>query len=624
MRFIVFMGIIALAASTPGLALALESPYAPAAQDLSNPRAALKLMRDQGATGLSAEALAFYQEGIEDARRGNRAGAIENLTNAGMLDPTFPEPHLALARLHFPIEPRAMSHDLYQAGRATVGSFGAQHLLLVNVVFSFLIVVGLGGLLTVLYAVVRIIPRVHHSMSELLRRWLPPLAASLLAVLILLAPALWRVGLVPVLLLFGGMAWWWMQPGDRRWLITLGGLTAAAPLILWGFSPVLYSPFDPAGVPHLMGQAMSAPYSPGLAEALKEARDRRPESPDLAFAEAMVLKRGGYYDAAEKAYEDALRFGASEALVYNNLGVIAFLRGDCNRALGLFDESTGAESGHAAPYYNMSLAYAKKLLFEKADEAMLEANRLSLNRIRAVLRNNADGEENPLLDETLPPSAMWAAAWAEPKRMPGLPRWMSPAFPGSLGALPLIALPMLGLGILIGSRLYRAMPSFACTNCGRPVCRRCLRRIRRAAYCTPCGDALLRIQSTAYTKLVLDSRLRRNRRAASVFPHAATWLLPGYHASKTGHTDFAAVLAMGAALGAAGLVNDQFPVTRLAWVERGPSLWWPLLPLLLLAVVYAISVTTLFKLKPEASAPAAEEDDLPSGRPALPDLGRAA
>ena len=304
--------------------------------------------------------------------------------------------------------------------------------------------------------------------------------------------------------------------------------------------------------------------------------------------------------------------------------MIAFQRGDYDRAIGLFDEAMSAEPGHAAPHYNMSLAYAKKLLFEKADEQMAEANRLALTRVRAALRHGIEGEESPLLDEPLPPAAMWAAAWAGPRRMPDLPRWMTPIFPGSLGALPFVSLAMLGLGLVLGRKIHLALPSFACTNCGRPVCRRCLRRIRRAAYCTPCGDALRRIQSTAYTKLVLDSRLRRGRSLTSILPQVADWALPGFRASRMGHPDLAALLAVGAGLGAAGLFNDNLPVTRLAWVDNGPSLWWPLLPGVLLFCAYLASTLTVLKLKPARTAVEEEEDELPLELPVQAERSRAA
>jgi len=198
------------------------------------------------------------------------------------------------------------------------------------------------------------------------------------------------------------------------------------------------------------------------------------------------------------------------------------------------------------------------------------------------------------------------------------------AFPGALGALPFVSLPMLAVGLVLGRRLRLALPSLGCANCRRPVCRRCLRRIRKAAYCTPCGDALLRIQSTAYSKLVLDSRLRRNRDFSSIPPRVAGWLLPGYHASRTGHADLAAMLAMGAALGIAGLFDDRLPVTRLAWVENGPSLWWPLLPAMLLAIALLASALTTLRLRPAPPVSAFDEDEVPFGQPARKDMGRAA
>ncbi len=578
--------------------------------DLSDPDAVLRSLRDLGASELPAEALALYQEGIAAARAGNTSLAVTRLEQAGEMDPSFPEPYVALARIHLFKNPTAAVGDLWRAVHATTSSFGSQHLLLVNVVFGFFLVVALGGLLMVLYAGLHLLPRVHHTMAEILKRWFPLPVAALLAALVLLAPALWRVGLIPIVLLFGGLMWAWMDTGDRRWTATLAGVTLAAPLLLWVFSPVLYSPLDPAGTPFLLSRAMNAPYSPGLVRALEKAQAGNPEQPDIHFALGMVEKRGNRLDEAQARYEEALRFGAPEPLVYNNLGVIAFLRGDYDRAMGLFQRSITEGGSHAAPHYNLSQAYAKKLLFEKADQEMLEANKLSFNRIRAVLRNGVGGKENPLIDEPLPPSALWNAAWTGPRQLPGLPAWMTLWFPGTLALLPVISLPLFGLGVLVGSRLHRSLPSFECSNCGRAVCRRCLRRIRRSAYCTSCGDALLRIQSTAYSKLVLDSRLRRNRKLSDLTARAAAWLLPGYHASRRGHADLAATLAMGTALACLGLVHDRLPVTRLAWLENGSGLWWPGLPLALLAVVMGISFITVARLKsppPDLERAAREE-----------------
>jgi hypothetical protein len=81
---------------------------------------------------------------------------------------------------------------------------------------------------------------------------------------------------------------------------------------------------------------------------------------------------------------------------------------------------------------------------------------------------------------------------------------------------------------------------------------------------------------------------------------------------------------MGTALGMSGLINDQLPVTRLVWVESGPSLWWPLLPAILLAIALLGSALTTLKLKPAPPVSDWDEDDVPRGRPAQRTMGRAA
>ena len=621
MRPIMFLGVlISLLAGGLGSPATGTEVYSAAVTDLSDAQSVLRAMRDKGAAELPAEALALYQEGLAAARMGNKTQAETALLAAGELDPSFPEPHLALAYLHLPGHPQTAVSDLGRAAVAATHSFGAQHLLLVNTVFGFFLIVAAGSLLVILYAAIKLLPRVHHTLTEILRRWMPAAPATFIAALLLVCPLLWRAGVVPAALFYGGLMWAWMDRGDRRWAVTLAGVCVAAPLVLWAFSPVFYSPLDPAGKPFLLSRAMAAPYSPGLAQAVNAAIEQDPQNADLHFARAMLEKRGGHLTAARKAYDDALRFGASEAAVANNLGVIAFHQGAYKEAMSLFQESIHSEGGRAAPHFNLSQAYAKELLFEKADQEMTEANRLAFNRIRAALRNAGGNWEGPLLDEPLPAGALWSAAWSGPRRMPGLSIWMQPWFPGSLALLPLIGLPLFGLGLGVGRRMHRSLPSFACTNCGRAVCRRCLRRIRRAAYCTTCGEALMRIQSAAYSKLVLDSRLRRTRKATSLLPKLIAWILPGYHASRLGHADLAAFLAMGASVATLGFAHQRLPVTRLAWLEDGHGPWWPALPLLLIALVYLASWFTVLKLTPaETETPATGREDKSSSTHGLPE-----
>ncbi len=587
--------------------------FPPMSTNLSDPDAIVASMRHRGARDLPLEALTFYEAGLAAARSGDRELAADRFTHAVEFDPAFPEAYMALARVQLFSDPVAAARSLVGAGRAFLGSFGAQHLFLVNSLFAGLVGCGLAALLVVLYAALRLLHRVHHSVSEIGRRWFPAPVAAVIAALLFVTPFMWRVGLVPVSLLFGGIMWNWMQRGERRAVATLALLAVVSPLLLWVLSPAIYSPLDPTERPILISRAMAAPHSPELVRTLREAIDRHPDDPALWFALGAMESRGGALHTADQAFRKAMELGAPEAEAQNNLGAVAFRRGQYDQAIDHLQRSVEKDSRLAAPHFNLSQAYAKKLYFERADSEMLEANRLSFNRIRAALRLQSEAATSLLITEPLPASSLWKSTWNGPRRTPELPSWMRFAYPGALMSLPVMGLLLFGAGLYVGRRIHHILPSHACTNCGKAVCRRCLRRIRKQAYCTACGDALLRIHSAAYSRLVLDSRLKRGRSIPALILRVGTWILPGFEALRKGHT------AIGAALGAAtlftllGLLRGVVPVSRLAWLEQGPGLWWPEIPLLSLVAIMALSLIAGIKLNPvvpEREADASDEGAL--------------
>ena len=590
----------------------------PMAGDFSDPAAVVEAMRHKGATELPAEALTAYQAGLAAWASGDTDRAMELLTRATELDPGFPESHLALARIQLLSDPAGSVRSVLAAFRSWTASFGAQHLLLVNAVFLFLFAVAMAAFLVTTYASWRMFPRLAHSFSELGRRWFPPSVALVVAGLLFVVPFSWRVGVAPVLLLFGGLMWHCMSRGDRRWVGTLCAISVAAPGLLWLVSPVLYSPLDPTDRPMLLSRAMVSPYSPELTEAVRQGMERYPEDPHLVFALGTMESRGGNLKAAESAFRQSLELGGPESQVHNNLGVLAFRRGAYDTAIEELQRSIEANDRLAAPHFNLSQAYAKKLYFERADEEMAKANELSFNRVRSVLRLHSETATASLIDEPLPASALWSAAWKASHRAPELPSWMRFWFPGTLGLLPLFAGLFFAGGLLLGRQVKRVLPSFACTNCGKAVCRRCLRRIRKQAYCTPCGDALLRIHSAAYSKLVLDSRLRRSRSLISWIGESLSWTLPGFRAVQMGHVTIGATIALVAGAGALALFRHLIPVSRLAWIDGGAGPWWPEIPVLVLALAVAASALAGLKLKPVVEEDEEEDPNLLYSEAELP------
>jgi tetratricopeptide (TPR) repeat protein len=572
--------------------------FRPDMQALGEADTVLTARLESGSTVLPVESLAFYREGLEARDRGDTRLAESSFRLAGELDPSFVETQLALARLSLFHDPRASLERLGAAFQAATGSFRAQHLTLVNLVFGILVFCAVFIVVLTGYAGIRHLPRVHHSLLEYLKLWFYGPLAGILALALLATPVLWQLGLLPLAFTFLGLMWCWMKRAERRWVSVLGGLLVAGPLLVWGLSPLLLSPLDPAQPSFLISRAMTSSYSSGLTTALEAAAKERPENPDVQFALGVMYKRAGRYGAAEAAYARAMELGADEAAVRNNLGVISFLRGNYDTAMDQLRSSIDEDPDRAASHFNLSQTYAKKLYFDRAEEELQRANALSFNRIRATLRYSEGDNRRTLIDEPLPDAVFWKEAWAGARRMPGTPSWLRTWFPGSLWFLGPVCLFCFAAAFVLGRRLHRTLPSFDCMNCGRPVCRRCLRRIRRATYCTPCGDALLRIQSSSYTKLVLDSRIRRKRRFAYLLARITSLILPGFHAARLGRTNLAAVLACVTTAAVLCLARPGPPLARLVWLDSGNRPWWPEFPIFLLALAVITSVITVVRLRP--------------------------
>ena len=572
--------------------------YAPTATSLKDRAALIKVMRDHEAQALPIEALGIYVQGQNAWQSGNIEDAVASFNVAADLDPSFPEPHLALARLLMFRQPTAAAAALGAAFRAMMSSFLEQQRLLVNLFLSVFLFFIFGFLVLMVYAALQHLSRLHHAVSEIVAPRFPGRLAGLCSLLLFFVPVLWRIGGLPLAFLAAGLLWPWMRPGQRRWIGAMGIGVIVFPVVLWGLSPFLLGALDPAARPFLLARSCGAATTPELIAAVEDARRAYPKDPDLTFTLAGLEKRAGHYAAAKQLYNEALGEGAPEAMVQNNLAVIAFLEEDYDAAIDFLQRSISNDQDRVAAHFNLSQTFSKKLFFEKADQELRVANRLSIDRVRSTLRA-AGGEANrTLIDETVPMKAIWSSAMAEPRHMPGLPASMDVWFRGSLWILPVLSLICFGVALRLGRRLHRHLPAMACANCGRPVCRRCLKRIRQEAYCGPCGEVLLRIQSASYSKLVLDTQIRRKRRTVAVILRVTAWIFPGLFAGRRGRDTVSAVLALTAAMGLVALLEGPLPVKRLVWIDGIRTPWWPEMPGVAILLACLISVFTVFKFKP--------------------------
>jgi tetratricopeptide (TPR) repeat protein len=588
-----FVLVTGLGASTTAGAV-----YGPAVTTLEDHAALMKALRDRDAQELPVEALGIYIQGIDAWHAGDIQTAVASMDLATELDPSFPEPHLAQARLLLFRNPAGAAAALGAGVRAALSSFLEQQRALANLFLSGFTFLVFGFLVLVAYAVFQHVSRLHHATSEIVAPRFPGRLAGLCAVLLFFVPVLWRIGGLPLAFLAAGVLWPWMPVGQRRWIGALGAGVLLSPFVLWALSPFLLGPLDPAGLPFLLARANGAASTPELIASLEDAQHAHPKENGLSFALAALQKRAGNYAAAQRLYQKALDEGASPAMVQNNLAVVAFLEGNYDRALDLLQRSIANDPDRVAAHFNLSQTYSKKLFFEKADQELRLANHLSIDRVRRALRAAGGEARRTLIDEVVPARAIWASAAAEPRRMPGLPASMDVWFRGSLWLLPGLAVICFSVALRLGRQLHRHLPAMACANCGRPICRRCLKRIRQEAYCGPCGEILLRIQSASYSKLVLDTQIRRKRRTVTVLLRVTSWLFPGLYAARRGRDALAAILALVSTMSLVALLQGPLPVRRLVWLDGLPTPWWPEVPALALGLALAVSLFTVVKLKP--------------------------
>ena len=577
---------------------AMAGVYAATADTLKDRAALVATMHEHEAKELPIEALGVYVQGLTAWDAGRTDDAMASFTLAAELDPSFPEPHLALARLLVFRDPAQAAAALAAAFRASTSSFLEQQRLAANIVLSTFVCLIAGFLVLVAYAAVQHLSRLHHATTEILAPWFPGRHAAMCASLLFFVPILWRIGGLPLAFLAAGLLWPWMRPGQRRWIGGLGVGVVTAPVALWAISPYLLAPLDPASVPFLLARSNVAVGSPEIVASLETARGEHPKHAELCFALARLEKRAGHYAKARQLYEEAQELGSSPAVVQNNLAVISFLEGNYDTALELFQRSIANEPDRVAAHFNLSQTYAKKLYFEKADQELKLANRLSIDDVRSALRAAGGEARRTLIDEGVPHKAIWGATTSAPRRMPGLPAAMDVWFRGSLWLLPFLSIACFLVTLRLGRRLHRHLPAMACANCGRPICRRCLKRIRQAAYCGPCGEILLRIQSASYSKLVLDTQIRRKRRWVALLLRVTAWIFPGLYASRRGRDTLAAILALVSTICLIAILESRLPVRRLVWLEGLRMPWWPELPALALGLALAISAFTVLKLKP--------------------------
>lgn len=526
-------------------------------------------------------ALDALLRGNEAYRAHDVQTALTEWSRAAELDPDYLPPRLHLARVFLLSQPSRAAGAIHEVLDIARRDFRAQRWLLGNACMATAVSFAFASLLVIAGLLLRHLRALHHGLAEgiafLLRSKTPagPLAWGVLAI-----PVLANLGALVTGCFWVFLASFRFGRGER--ILALG---AGAVALLLAPYLLLTRPFwgqavdgrDALGI-YAMQQAPSLPPLRSEIEAWSQAD---PNSGAASFLEGLAHMGAGNPTRANEWYRRAaLDPDVPPRVLENNFANALASAGHRSEALLRYQRAIELEPRAFEPYYNLALANAARGKYLEADRELDRASRVNLDRLRALGRDgSADGSLAPV-EALWNTSELWAWSLSHPAggEPPALLRWMFP-LRSVFWTTPLVALAV-GLGLFAGKALRQLIRVHVCYQCAKPVCRRCLVRLDRRAYCTTCAESLGGNSTEETTRLLLH-RLLDERPAWStrVLPWLSV-LIPGIGPVRYGQPGWAAwtSLLTGLALGllwypawGTGLVSFRFGDPAVDWL-RGMGL----------------------------------------------------
>ena len=486
---------------------------------------------------------------------GQRDEAILLWKSAAEADPHALAPRLALIRLLALSDPAGATNALREAAGLVGTTYPAQRWAIREAVLGLALGIVLMSMLLLAGLVGRHLRALQHLVRETLSRALPVRSAA--------GPLSWAFFTLPFLAGLGAAAGLTFLAFAASFRFNhrerMLGLAAAAACLLVGPALLIARPFwsfDPAGIDGLLlAEAQRDPASPPAQAAAAAWGAREPGSAIPFFLRGLDHLRSGHPDSAATRFSQAAAAGGlPPAVLETNLGSARYLDGDFEAARTHYERATAIDPGRFEPHYDLSIVLATLGDYPGADAATEEAGRAQLDRLRDIGRTeHGDGSRLPV-EAPLSTVDLWNIDLRRP--VPAAP-------PALLGALlpvqsPWATAPAVLLaavaGFFAGRRLRRPLAVHVCFQCGTPICRRCLVRIDRHAYCHACGESMGGGDLAETTQLLLRRLLDERPTWPGRLRPVLLGLVPGIGATLAGNAGAGLASALPAGLGVALLV----------------------------------------------------------------------
>lgn len=470
-------------------------------------KALLKLKQEIGASNLESFAQGMLRAALVHEAAGDSSGAIELALTAVELAPDVPSSWLGLARVYTAVEPSGVGRIVDALKTAVEKSVRDPRYLrpaLADFAAALLTAFTALAIAVILVLFARraryFFFDFHFLFPKALARW----QSAAIAVLILLLPVVFRMGVAPALLAAFAAVVLYLTTAERVVAAVLVTLLGLMPLL--GAQVVRHTAFagTPAETAYLLEQGGGGAEQIAQSVAKKAAEDK------ASFAELFALGhfelRRGKLDLAIPRLKAALLKKPNEPRAELNLGVAMLLNGDLENPKGLFENTAKAEPALAEPLVDLARLYQRRGVTFSKDAAAAEVDRANAAMIEARTRDpkvvfakdpppgekiiaNAYLATLPLSRQelltlaSLPEAEDRVQSQLSMSLLGDLPEQAAPFFPA------LAAIILLTLGFL-SSSLDAARP---CTRCGAPVSRRADRELSKGSpMCTQCVNVFAR------------------------------------------------------------------------------------------------------------------------------------
>ncbi len=406
-----------------------------------------------------------------------------------------------------PLNPVPIVEELSSGAHAVERSFRLQVWLRANLLGT--LVSGLAFFFAVAVGIAAIVaaPRLVHDIREALG-FGSPRVRTVLAWGVLAMPAL--VGLSP---------WWWVIVAGLLLWPYFGVSTrclAAAGAVFMLLLPVAMReraalltlserPLLAAVVQVREGNWKDADY-----ETLKAEADRGNAGVPGVNALGLAARHLGRLDEAEAAIRAGLQAAPGSAVLWLNLGNIAFARQDVAGAIAHYTKAAELAPRLFAPHYNLGVAYREGFKFAESEAATRRAGELDPDSAAFYAGLDTSRLKGYTVDGFSQAKDLWAMARASGEEQSAARDhlWEALMLGASIGAWPAVVGVLLVLGGLLGAWRLKRGTATECHRCGREFCPRC-QPGRRGELCLQCHhifvkkegvDARVRVQKMGEIK----------------------------------------------------------------------------------------------------------------------------